>query len=326
MTDLKQKILTAVTPDLQAIEAALTDHLHPHFKLVEEVAGHILFAGGKRLRPLLMVLAARVCGYSGDHCSKYAVIFEYLHAATLLHDDVVDGGELRRGQTAAHHTWDPPTAVLTGDFLLARALSLAADTGLPEVIRTIAAITEQMSQGEIEQLNRKGDLTLNEPDYLEVIRCKTAVLFQGACRTGALISGASAEQVKAFGDYGHHLGMAFQMADDLLDYSADSEALGKKVGADLREGKLTLPVIHTLAQTDPGDRQWIVKLIEARTFTSDEFDRLIAVMKDHGGIDYTRQCAVEHVQKAKSVLELFPNGKPLEVLSDIADYALHRSA
>ncbi len=326
MTDLKQKILAAVTSDLQAIETALTDHLNPHFKLVEEVAGHILFAGGKRLRPLLMVLAARVCGCDGNHVPKYAVIFEYLHAATLLHDDVVDGGELRRGRTAAHHTWDPPTAVLTGDFLLARALSLAADTGLPEVIRTIAAITEQMSQGEIEQLNRKGDLTLDETQYLEVIRCKTAVLFQGACRTGALISGASADQVRAFGDYGHHLGMAFQMADDLLDYSADTSILGKKVGADLREGKLTLPVIHTLAHTGTDDRQWIMALIDARTFTSEQFDRLITLMKAHGGIDYTRQCAVEHVQKAKSALETFPGGREREVLSDIADYALLRSA
>lgn len=326
MTDLKQKILTVVAPDLQAIEAALADYLHPHFELVGDVAGHILFAGGKRLRPLLMVLAARLCGYKGDHTSKYAVIFEYLHAATLLHDDVVDGGEQRRGRPAAHSAWDPPTAVLTGDFLLARALSLAADTGLPEVIRTIAAITEQMSQGEIEQLNRKGDVSLDEADYREVIRCKTAVLFQGACRTGALISASPAEQVQAFGDYGLHLGMAFQMADDLLDYTVDSEILGKKVGADLREGKLTLPLIHALGRAGDGDRQWIMDLIAARAFTQVQFDRLIALLKNHGCIDYTRQCAVKHVQKAKSALDIFPEGTEREVLSDIADYAMVRSA
>jgi octaprenyl-diphosphate synthase len=326
MMDLKQKILTAVAPDLRAIEAALEDNLRPHFELVGKVAGHILFAGGKRLRPLLMTLAARLCGYQGDHTAKYAVIFEYLHAATLLHDDVVDGGELRRGRPAAHHAWDPPTAVLTGDFLLARALSLAADTGLPEVIRTIAMITEQMSQGEIEQLNRKGDLTLNEADYREVIRCKTAVLFQGACTTGALISASSAEKVQAFGDYGFHLGVAFQMADDLLDYTVDSEALGKKVGADLREGKLTLPIIHALGRAGDGDRHWIMKLIAARSFTPDQFARLIALLEDHGGIAYTRQCAVEHVRKAKSALEIFPQCPEREVLFDIADYALVRSA
>ncbi|MEJ2156948.1 MAG: polyprenyl synthetase family protein [Desulfobacteraceae bacterium] len=325
MTDLKQKILTAVAPDLRAIEAALADNLHPHFKLVGEVAGHILFAGGKRLRPLLMVLAARLCGYKGEHTSKYAVIFEYLHAATLLHDDVVDGGELRRGSPAAHHAWDPPTAVLTGDFLLARALSLAADTGLSEVIRTIAAITEQMSQGEIEQLNRKGDVTLDEAAYREVIRCKTAVLFQGACRTGALISASPNEQVQALSDYGYHLGMAFQMADDLLDYTVDSEILGKRVGADLREGKLTLPVIRAMGRAGDEERQWIMKLFAARTFTPDQFDRLIALLRDHGGIEYTRQCAVEHIRKAKSVLEILPESAEREVLFDVSDYALVRS-
>lgn len=325
MTDLKQKILTAVTSDLQAIEAALFDHLHPHFDLVGRVAGHILFAGGKRLRPLLMVLTARACGYPGRHASKYAVIFEYLHAATLLHDDVVDGGELRRGSQAAHQAWDSPTAVLTGDFLLARALSLAADTGSAEVIRTIAAITEQMSQGEIEQLNRKGDLSLNEDDYLEVIRCKTAVLFQGACRTGALIGDSSQDQVQAFGDYGYHLGMAFQMADDLLDYTADSKILGKKVGADLREGKLTLPVIHTLGRTCEDDRRWMIDLIRAQSFSTDEFERLIELLQNYGGISYTRQCAVEHVEQAKKALDPFPTSAERSVLSDIADYALLRS-
>lgn len=325
MTDLKQKILTAVVDDVQSIEAALSAHLNPHFKLVEQVAGHILFAGGKRLRPLLMVLTARACGYLGDHLSKYAVIFEYLHAATLLHDDVVDGGELRRGSQAAHQVWDPPTAVLTGDFLLARALSLAADTGLPEVIHTIAAITEQMSQGEIEQMNRKGDLLLSEADYLEVIRCKTAVLFQGACRTGALISHTPESEIKALDDYGYHLGMAFQMADDLLDYTEDSESLGKKVGADLREGKLTLPVIYTLGQTPADDRQWVVDLIEAREFTPSQFQRFIALLKRNGAIAYTRQNAVRHVDKAKEALDVLPMSAERTILLDIADYAVRRS-
>lgn len=326
MTDLKQKIVTAVADDFESIEAALADHLKPHFALVEQVAGHILFAGGKRLRPLLMVLAARACGYQGDHLPKYAVIFEYLHAATLLHDDVVDGGELRRGSQAAHQAWDPPTAVLTGDFLLARALSLAADTGLPAVIHTIAAITEQMSQGEIEQLNRKGDIGLSEADYLEVIRCKTAVLFQGACRTAALISDSPQDRITALDNYGYHLGMAFQMADDLLDYTVDSLALGKKVGADLREGKLTLPVIYTLARLQADDRQWMVELIRAQDFTPSQFERLIELLKDKGGITYTRQCAVKHVDKAKAALKKVPPSSERTILADIADYALLRTA
>ncbi len=326
MKELKQRILNAVADDLRAVEAALGANLNPHFELVRRVAGHILFAGGKRLRPLLMMLAARMCGYQGDHTAKYAVIFEYLHAATLLHDDVVDGGDLRRGAPAAHRQWDPPTAVLTGDFLLARSLSLAAHTGLPAVINTIAEITEQMSQGEIEQLARKGDLTLTEAQYLDVIRCKTAVLFQGACRVGGLISAAADQRVQALGDYGHHLGLAFQMADDLLDYTLDTAALGKKVGADLREGKLTLPVIHTLHQTQGPDRQWITDLIQAGDFTHAQFQRLIDLLQRHGGLEYTRCCAVAQVEQAKTALAPFPACIERGVLEDIADYALVRKA
>jgi len=326
LKDLKQRIIAAVTDDLEAVETALGDNLTPHFELVRQVAGHILYAGGKRLRPLLMMLSARICGYQGDHAAKYAVIFEYLHAATLLHDDVVDGGELRRGAPAAHKQWDSPTAVLTGDFLLARALSLAAHTGLPAVIETIAAITEQMSQAEIEQLARKGDLKLTEAAYLDVIRCKTAVLFQGACRVGGLISASSQQQVKTLGDYGHHLGMAFQMADDLLDYTVDTSALGKKVGADLREGKLTLPVIFTLQQAGVQEQEWITELIQAGDFTPAQFERLIDLLREVGGISYTRRCAAGHVQQAKAALEIFPVCPERAILEDIADYALVRKA
>ncbi len=326
MKDLKQRILAAVADDLGAVETALIENLNPHFELVRQVAGHILFAGGKRLRPLLMVLAARLCGYQGDHAFKYAVIFEYLHAATLLHDDVVDGGEMRRGAQTAHQQWDPPTAVLTGDFLLARSLSLAAHTGLPAVIDTIALITEQMSQAEIEQLNRKGDLALTEAEYLDVIRCKTAVLFQGACRAGALISATGRQQAQNLGDYGYHLGMAFQMADDLLDYTTDSAALGKKVGADLREGKLTLPVIHALQQVGKKDRLWMSEMIQAGEFTPAQFQRLIGLLHEFGGISHTRRCAAAHVREAKTALAVFPQSPGRGVLEDIADYALVRKA
>jgi octaprenyl-diphosphate synthase len=257
MTELKQRILAAVGEDLAAIELALAEHLNPHFDLVRKVAGHLLFAGGKRLRPLLMLLCARLCGHDTRDSIPAAIIFEYLHAATLIHDDVVDGADLRRGQTVAHKIWDPPTAVLTGDFLLARALTLAARTQLPAVITVIAGITEYMSQGEIHQLAHKGDVAFTEADYLEVIRCKTAVLFQGACKVGALIARAPKPRCRALADYGLHLGMAFQMADDLLDYTQSTNNLGKMAGTDLLEGKLTLPVIHTLQKVSEQDRLWI---------------------------------------------------------------------
>jgi len=327
MIDLKRKILKAVQDDLAAIEQALVDNLNPHFELVRQVAGHLLFAGGKRLRPLLMLRASRLCGYKArGRTADYAVIFEYLHAATLLHDDVVDGGELRRGQTAAHHVWDPPTAVLTGDYLLARSLSLAAKTGLPEVISVIADITEQMSQGEIRQLAHKGDVHLTETAYLEVIRCKTAVLFQGACRVGALIADAQQRHVQALGDYGFHLGMAFQMADDLLDYIQDTAALGKRAGADLREGKLTLPVIYTLERASEADKQWMKGLIQGGNFTPSEFGGLLDLLARYGGIEYTRDRAAAYIQRAKKSLEAFDPSDDRDLLQDIVDYAWSRAS
>jgi octaprenyl-diphosphate synthase len=326
MTDLKQRILNAVKEDLAEIEHALSGNLNPHVELVRQVAGHLLFAGGKRLRPLLMMLSARLCGYADRRlAADYAVIFEYLHAATLIHDDVVDGGELRRGRQAAHCAWDPPTAVLTGDFLLARALSLASRTGLPAVIGVIAGITEEMAQGEIRQLTHKGDVALTEEIYLDVIRCKTAVLFQGACRVGALISAAAPPAVQALSDFGHHLGMAFQMADDLLDYTQDTAALGKKAGADLREGKLTLPLIHALKHAPVADKNWMKAIIRAGVFSVSDFQRLQELLQRYGGIDYTREQAAAGIHKAKQALGWFDPSKERRILEDMVDYAWSRA-
>ena len=326
MSELKRRILAAVGDDLTAIEAQLKANLNPHFELVAEVAGHILFAGGKRLRPLLTVLCARLCGHVDGNTARYATIFEYLHAATLLHDDLVDGADMRRGRTVANQVWDNPTAVLTGDFLLARGLSIAADTGLSEVIWTIAGITENMSQGEIRQLARKGDVSLTEAEYLEVIRCKTAVLFEGACRTGALVAGADNGCVKALSDYGHHLGVAFQMADDLLDYTQDAAALGKRSGADLREGKLTLPLIHALQAAPVADRRRMVAIIGNPEFSGADFAELVVLLDRHGGIAYTRAAAAACIRTAKAAIARFDRGETHQVLSDIADYALIRQA
>ena len=326
MSDLKTKILDAVSDDLSDIEQALAVNLAPHFDLTRKVAGHILFSGGKRLRPLLMVLAARLCGYAGDNAATVSIIFEYLHAATLLHDDLVDDATVRRGQTVANEVWDNATAVLTGDFLLARSLTLAADTGRLEVIRTIARITEMMSQGEIQQLDRKGDLALTEADYMAVIECKTAVLFQGACRTGALVADSDADATQAMADYGYNLGLAFQMADDLLDYTLDSAALGKAAGADLREGKLTLPVIHALEKAGSADRHRMEAILKNPDFSVNEFKALIDMLETYNGIGYTRKTANKYVAQAKVCLERFRPSATRDTLSDIADYALERQA
>lgn len=326
MNDLKNRILNMVRDDLAGIEAALIENLKPNVELVSTIAEHILFSGGKRLRPLLMVLCAKVCHYQGDYDKTFSVIFEYLHAATLLHDDVVDGGQMRRGKPVAHSLWGGAAAVLAGDFLLARSLAIAAETGNIRIIRTISEITDNMAQGEIHQLMRKGDIRLTEAEYMEVIRRKTAVLFQGACRVSALIADAPAGWENALADYGYHLGMAFQMADDLLDYTEDSLALGKTVGADLKEGKLTLPVIFALHAAPAEKRQRMEAIIANPEFSVPEFQELVGCLRDFGGIDYTRKKASDHIEAAKTAIARFEPSPPREILMDIADYALNRKS
>jgi len=326
MSNIKHRILALVKDDLKEIETALKENLNPHLDLVSKIAGHILFSGGKRLRPLLMVLSARICGYDGDYDKTFSTIFEYLHAATLLHDDLVDQATLRRGKPVAHSIWDNATTVLVGDFLLARALSIASETELPNVIRIVAEITENMSQGEIHQLMRKGSLDLTEKEYMEIIRRKTAVLFQGACRVSALIAGAPNEKEIALSDYGFNLGIAFQMVDDLLDYTLDTGVLGKEVGADLKEGKLTLPVIYSLKAADAKDRAQMETIIKNKDFSVHVFKKLISLIKKCGGQKYTENLAAEYVRNAKDALAVFNNSKTKDILLMIADYTLARNA
>ena len=324
MKELKQKILAANKEDLNEIEDQLSENLKPYLDLVSEVANHILFAGGKRLRPLLLVISAKLCGYKDHYAKTVASAMEYLHAATLLHDDIIDDAVLRRGQKVAHSLYGNAVTVLVGDFLLARALAICADSGKIKVIHIISDLTENMSTGEVHQLMRKGDVTLTEEEYLEVIRRKTAVLFQAASTISAIIADAPEEKERALSDYGYNLGLAFQMADDLLDYTMDTQALGKEVGADLREGKLTLPVIYALKKADSADRDRMVKIIQNEDFTVEEFKVLVYLMDKYGGIAYTVKEATALIEKAKKALSVFKPSKHKDTLFDIADYALAR--
>ncbi len=324
MSDLKQKILSAVESDLEDIEKALSDNLNPYLDLVSDVAGHILFSGGKRLRPLLMVLSARMCSYNGNYEKTFSTALEYLHTATLLHDDLVDGATLRRGKTVAHATWGNSITVLVGDYLLARALSISAGTGRLRVVQVLAELTENMSQGEVHQLMRKGDVKLTEDEYLVVIRRKTAVLFKAACQVSAIIADAPQDKEKALAEYGYNLGIAFQMADDLFDYTLQTSDFGKEVGADLREGKLTLPVIYALKQANSSDRDLMIKIIRNTDFTTDDFKTLLDLLVKYGGIDYTQETAASYIDTAKNALALFEPSPTKETMLDIADYALQR--
>ncbi len=322
--DLKTQIVDLVSPDLEKVEQALEENLSPHLALVKQIASHLLFSGGKRLRPLLFIHAARMCGYKGKDEILLSTIFEFLHAATLLHDDVVDGADMRRGRPAAHTCWPAPQVVLTGDFLLARALDIAAGTKEPRVISVIAQITQEMSQGEIDQLAQKGRKDVTEDQYLDIIERKTAVLIQGACQCGAILAKVSRQKENALKSFGFHLGMAFQMADDLLDYTATAEQLGKNPGADMREGKLTLPLIYSLAKADPEDKKWLENMMADPDVGPDQFKKLQKKLGALNAIAYTRAKARTHVDKAKKNLEIFDAGLSKSVLALIADYAVHR--
>lgn len=329
MTDLKNKILSAVNDDLENIEKALFDNLNPFADIITKVANHIMFSGGKRIRPLLTVLCAKICGYQGELDKTISTIFEYMHTASLMHDDLVDEATLRRGRPVIHAVWNNATAVLIGDFLLARTLSIALSYEKKELIQIIAEITESMTQGEILQLINKGKIDLSEEEYLKTIEKKTAILIRGACRTGAMIANATEPQEKALADYGYHLGMAFQMADDLLDYTSDSKDSGKKPGADLREGKLTLPVIHALEKARLKNKNDDVKTMEDTIkkrdgITAVDFMLFNNLLETYGGIEYTRRMAEEQVDQAKAALDRFPLSHEKNVLRDLADYTLLR--
>jgi octaprenyl-diphosphate synthase len=233
---------------------------------------------------------------------------------------VVDKADTRRGKKAAHTQWSAPKVVLTGDFLLALSLEIAAKTQQPDIISVIAGITRDMSQGEIDQLEKKGKLNLTEAEYLDVIEKKTAVLIQGACRSGAILAGASKEKQDALKQYGFHTGMAFQMADDLLDYTSTKEEIGKTPGADIRDGKLTLPLIHSLTNASPKDRAWMEKIVADITFSPEQFQQLKEKLIQYKGIEYTHKCAQDHVEKAIQCLD----SPSKELLSMIAGYSIER--
>ena len=326
MKPLKERILTGAAADLAAIEKALADNLNPYLELCRTVAHHILFAGGKRMRPLLMVLAARACGSGGPEAVRLSTVFEYLHAASLLHDDVVDDSALRRGKPAAHTVHGAAVTVLVGDFLLARTCSIATETGVLPIIQTITDITGIMSEGEIMQLVGKGDVKRTEADYLDTIERKTAVLLAAACKVGGLFAGADGAGVQNLWNFGINLGIAFQMADDLLDYTGDTKSTGKPVGTDLREGKLTLPLIYALEKAETSERDEIIRIIGQGGFSDDEFGLVLSAVKRHGGLDYTLLSARKHAEKAKELLSDFPDNDGTRLLSLLADYSVERKS
>ncbi len=295
-----------------------------HAPRIPEVTAHLVDAGGKRLRPMLTLAAARLFGYTGEHHVRLAATVEFIHTATLLHDDVVDESAKRRGRPTANLLWDNKSSVLVGDYLFSRSFQLMVETGSLRVLDILANASATIAEGEVLQMTAATDLGTDENVYLQVVRGKTAALFSAATEVGGVIAGASDEQVKALFDYGDSLGIAFQIADDLLDYQGDSKATGKNVGDDFRERKLTLPVIKAVAQATDEERAFWQRTIEKGRQEGGDLEHALNLMGKYGTLEATREDAFEWADRAKAALDVLPDHEFRDLLGDLADYVVSR--
>ncbi len=319
-----KNILDSFKPDFEKIEQVLSRHFTSHIPFVNEVSRYILFAEGKRLRPLLTVCAARLCGKDDDAVFDLSAVPEYLHAASLLHDDVVDGGVMRRGKSPAYKIWGNKATVLVGDFLYGRAIELASRFEDTRIAETIAETVALMSEGEIIQLLQAKTPSFDEETYLEIINRKTASLISASCKIGALLAGAGKSKVQALSDYGLYMGQAFQMIDDILDYTADASELGKAIGTDLAEGKITLPLVVAIEKASSREKERLLQVLSDGNSSEKEFVWVKDLLSNTGGLDYTRSRAKVLVGLACENLEIFAPLETKDLLHGLAWFVLER--
>lgn len=313
---------TAVTDDFEAVNQLIMRQLHSRVPLVEKIGSYIISAGGKRLRPLVVLLAARACGMNDPRQHSLATIIEFLHTATLLHDDVVDTSDLRRGRSTANALWGNAPSVLVGDFLFTRAFELMVEMGNMEIMRVLANATNVVAEGEVLQLTKVRDANTDEATYMQVIRSKTAMLFEASAHTGAMLAGATDEQTEALRRYGDALGTAFQLIDDVLDYNGDAEAMGKNVGDDLAEGKPTLPLIFTMREGTEAQAQLVRQAIQKGGM--DNIAAIQAAVRDSGALEYTENLAREMSEEAVNLLQVLPASAFRDSLEQLARFAVDR--
>ena len=309
-------------PEMAAVDALIRSHLASDVVLINQISEHIVAAGGKRLRPLLAVLAARALGYDGSQHHTLAAIIEFIHTATLLHDDVVDESDLRRGRKTANALFGNAPSVLVGDFLYSRSFQLMVGLDSMTVQRVLADTTNAIAEGEVLQLLHVHNPDTDEAAYLRVIERKTAVLFAAATRLGALLAGADEHVQRRLADFGLNLGYAFQIADDVLDYVSDAATLGKNLGDDLAEGKATLPVIHAMTQGDPARRERLREIIAAGDVAA--LDEVLAAIHAAGSLDYSRETANRYARAAETALAGLPDNEWTRALRGLARYAVDR--
>jgi len=319
-----ERLAAALAGDLEAVNAMIAARMaSEHAPRIPEVTAHLVGAGGKRLRPMLTLAAARMSGYDGPYHVHLAATVEFIHTATLLHDDVVDESQQRRGRPTANLLWDNTSSVLVGDYLFARSFQLMVETGELRVLDILANASATIAEGEVLQLTAARNLATSEETYLKVVRGKTAALFSAAMEVGGVIAGQPAERVRAMYDYGDALGIAFQIVDDLLDYGG-SDATGKNIGDDFRERKLTLPVIRAVAQADAEERAFWDRTIQKGRQEDGDLEQALALLAKHGTMESTRLDAIQWADRAKTALADLPAHPIKDMLVDLADYVVAR--
>jgi octaprenyl-diphosphate synthase len=317
-------MLALTAPGMNAVNAVILDRMQSEIPLIPALAGHLISGGGKRLRPMLTLAGAELVGYQGSRHYKLAASVEFIHTATLLHDDVVDGSETRRGKTAANIIFGNPATVLVGDFLFSRSFELMTEDGSLRVLKILSGASAIIAEGEVDQLTAQRKIGTSEERYLHIIRAKTAALFAAASRIAAVVAECSDDQERALDEYGRNLGVAFQLVDDAIDYDSDAAAMGKDRGDDFREGKMTLPVILAYARGSEEERSFWREAISGIKSSDADLDHACALIAQHGAVDDTRARARHFADRAIDALSIFPDGKARQAMTEAAHFAVAR--
>ncbi len=319
-----EEVWEAFRPELNEVEAQIQTHLDSHAPLINTVADHILSSGGKRIRPLLLILSARLFGYLEKEYLLLGSLVEFIHTATLLHDDVLDEADIRRGKQTARRLWGNHASILVGDYLYSQAMALIASFHNHDINEIMADACRKMAEGEVLQLCANSQPDLTEADYLKIVEYKTATLVAASCKVGAIIGGAPLEEQMALYRFGYNLGMAFQLADDRLDYSADHVRLGKSLGQDIRQGMITLPLIHLLQTCSHSEQPWLKEKILGHSVDDRELERILEMMRIQGSLAYATSRAREYIEASALDLVPFPDSPAKRSLAIVSCYMVNR--
>lgn len=318
------QIFEPIRNDLEQVEREFVRHIESRVQVIPQMGRYIQASGGKRVRPSVLLLASRLCGYQGERAILYASVVEFIHAATLVHDDIIDEADVRRGKMAVHSQWGNEVTVLLGDYLYIKSLGMALTYDALDVIRLLCDVTLKMIEGELYQLTKNGDIDITLDEHFDIIRRKTAHLFGGCAQIGGMLGTSSREEQESLWEYGFNLGVAFQLVDDLLDYTADEATLGKPIGSDLREGKVTLPIVYLLERGGPTARALVEQIVRERTVSREQWTELRHLLAEHQATASALRQAQHYATLAQQHLERFPPSPERDALLALPDYILSR--